>query len=275
VCGVQGTLRQLLPRDANPRGVPTPITAVDTWISEGTGHVGSCDVYGVCALWDVEKGVQVQAFDLRQPLCDIAFGPNGLVAVVGDEGDCFLLDRTQPEGDVHVLELRARVAGPARLAWSPQRPNLFAAAWQSEEGGVALYGGAKLCAGRMLHSQGFGAVCADIAWSPACPELLCCAKEDGVVEVWEFAVDSMEMVATAAAPCFRWQASSCEVCTAMALTTDLAILATTPGQGQRSSGNHGSLSIAKLPLVEERAEATASGIRSEAPGSQPGAGTSS
>eukprot|EP00913_Durusdinium_trenchii_P005414 g5046.t1 len=106
----------------------TPITSVDSSESPcSTATAGvqmaslpesipSSDVYGVCALWDVETGTMQQAFDLGQPLSDVAFGPNRLLAAAGENGDCFLMDTRQSK-DVAVYSPAERVKGPARIAW--------------------------------------------------------------------------------------------------------------------------------------------------------------
>ncbi|CAJ1377214.1 unnamed protein product [Effrenium voratum] len=93
----------------------------------------SSDVYGVCALWDVETGTMQQAFDLGQPLSDVAYGPNRLLAVAGENGDCFLLDTRQSK-DVAVFSPAERVRGPARIAWGARVNSVLAVA--SGKGGV-------------------------------------------------------------------------------------------------------------------------------------------
>ncbi|CAK0845261.1 unnamed protein product, partial [Prorocentrum cordatum] len=74
-----GELRRLLRHEANPRGVCCPITAIDVDPEAGAAPVlASCDVYGTCALWDLETGAPRQRpVDLGQALLDVAFGPNG------------------------------------------------------------------------------------------------------------------------------------------------------------------------------------------------------
>eukprot|EP00927_Polykrikos_kofoidii_P035168 TRINITY_DN29745_c0_g1_i1.p1 TRINITY_DN29745_c0_g1~~TRINITY_DN29745_c0_g1_i1.p1 ORF type:complete len:373 (-),score=48.70 TRINITY_DN29745_c0_g1_i1:73-1191(-) len=268
IWNVNGELVQLLPNEKNPQDVCTPITSVDASCgSEGSVCLASCDVYGLCNFWDAERGAVQQAIDLGQPLCDVAFGPNRLVAVAGEQGDCFLLDLRQPK-TAHILKLREKVRGPARVAWGPQRPDLFAIAWQGQEGGVAMYdpgmsGGEGGKAGRrsgaeqqLLRSTKAGGVStlADIQWSPAFPEYLCCATEEGVVEVWQFPLGAKDAAAlSAAGPSFWWEPHRGEVCTALTLTHQVSsqnhyvIAATMPGQGTASS--HASLWVAgPLPV---------------------------
>merc|ERR1712110_531062 len=86
------------------------------------------------------------------------------------------------------------------------------------------------------------------------PECLCTAKEDGVVELWDFPRD---MASTAAAeasgPCFRWEPSKTEVCTALAVSSEgwakqhFLMAATMPGQNLQGGMPAGSLWIAGLP----------------------------
>lgn len=189
----------------------------------------------------------LKAFELDQPLCDVASGPDGSFAAVGDKGDCFLLDPRQE--DVHVFGLPKRAHGPARLAWS-HRQSVFASAWQGDDGGLALYNthpaGARL-PGQMLRSPGFGSPVADLCWSPAHPDLLCCAKEDGVVEVWHFPVH-------AATPCFRWEPARGESCTALAASAQIrpglhtVFLATMAGaSASQTDSSRGTMWITTLP----------------------------
>eukprot|EP00747_Dinoflagellata_sp_TGD_P166796 gnl/TRDRNA2_/TRDRNA2_190147_c0_seq1.p1 gnl/TRDRNA2_/TRDRNA2_190147_c0~~gnl/TRDRNA2_/TRDRNA2_190147_c0_seq1.p1 ORF type:complete len:439 (+),score=66.08 gnl/TRDRNA2_/TRDRNA2_190147_c0_seq1:47-1318(+) len=254
-----GELRRLLRHDANPQGVCTPITSLDIKADAGTAGPGlvSCDVYGICALWDLERGVIQQALDLGQSLCDVAFGPDRLVVAAGEQGDCFLLDPRQPQ-DVDVLAPREHLRGPARLAWSSFRPSIFAAAWQApQEGGIALYstaGAQHKSSTQLLQKATPQAAVADLQWSPAFPEFLCCAKEDGAVEVWQIPKDFSDAAAPNAAargPCFRWEPSRTDVCTALAASHEVSpgkhclVLATMPGQQGAEAG--GSLWIAGLP----------------------------
>jgi len=251
-----GQLHQLLRHGANPEEVCTPITSVD-WSEKG--GLASCDVYGVCVLWDVNSGTAVQAFDLGQQLCDVAYGgDHGLVAVAGERGDCFLLDPRQAQ-DVHVLSSREKARGPARLAWSACRTDLLAVSWQGEGGGVVLHSihqpghAGQKSTSRMLRTPGSGAVAADIEWSPAYPEQLCCAKEDGVVEVWQFPLDG-DFVTAAASPSSRWEPARGEVCTALSLSHEVRpgqhfiALATMPETvASGAAGPSASLWLAGLP----------------------------
>eukprot|EP00929_Paragymnodinium_shiwhaense_P109345 TRINITY_DN75751_c0_g1_i1.p1 TRINITY_DN75751_c0_g1~~TRINITY_DN75751_c0_g1_i1.p1 ORF type:complete len:390 (+),score=59.16 TRINITY_DN75751_c0_g1_i1:65-1234(+) len=274
-----GELLQLMRHKDNPEGVCTPITSFDVAVgaasSSGAVTFASCDVYGMCTLWDGERGAVQHVFDLEQTLVDVAFGPNGLLAVAGEQGDCFLLDTRQSQ-DVHVLSLRQPCSGPARLAWGAHRPDLIAASWQGQQPGVALYSGSQPGAGvgtavsevlpRMLQAgraNGACAAAADLQWSPAYPEMLCCAKEDGVVDVWEFPLAGDDAAAiTAAMPCFSWQPKRGDVCTALAMTAEVRsqehflVLATMPGQppmGSLSKGCSGSLWLSRLPPPSRQA----------------------
>lgn len=264
IWSASGELQMLLRHTENPQNQCTPISSVDTTSNPGAAaHLVSCDVYGICTLWDMAQGAMVQAFDLGQPLWDVAFGPDRLIAVAGDLGNCFLIDPRQPQEVNRFLAPQKNVRGPARIAWGARRPDLFAVAWQNEQGGLALYNGSKLVQGgmpQMLQSHGSNAASiADLQWSPAFPEMLCCAKEDGAVEVWQFPEDGLDAITTAARPSFCWEPGGCgEACTALALSPEIGpgqhalILATMP-QGQSGSKSQqavppsGSLWIATLP----------------------------
>lgn len=254
IWNVNGQLRRLLRHEANPRGVCTPITSVDA--GEG-GRLASCDVYGICALWDAEAGTQTGLVDLGQPLCDVAFGPSGILAAAGENGDVFVMDPRQPE-NVDVLTVRERVSGPARMAWSPSASGMLAVAWQGEQGGLAVYNGPQKGPGRLLQSTSVqnGAV-ADLQWSPAYPDYLCCASEGAGVEVWQAAGDLVPR----AGPCFSWQPRAGEVCTSLALSArrqqQLVMLATMPAQPTQGS-SAGSLWVAALPDFSQVADASQS-----------------
>eukprot|EP00811_Abedinium_folium_P032654 NODE_5682_length_1744_cov_6.533704.p1 GENE.NODE_5682_length_1744_cov_6.533704~~NODE_5682_length_1744_cov_6.533704.p1 ORF type:complete len:405 (-),score=90.00 NODE_5682_length_1744_cov_6.533704:386-1600(-) len=250
-----GELRQLLRHDSNPSGFCTPITSVD---AGGGGLLVSCDVYGVCAVWDLERGALRQAFDLRQPLSDVMLGPGGLLVAAGDKGHCFAMDPRAP-GDVHVLEPRCHVAGPARIAWSRDRPDLFAVAWQGDgdSSGIGFYECARLPPKAQPQILRRPSVVADLKWCPASPEVLCCCNEAGAAEVWRLPMGdgSGDCVANAAAAAasgpFRWQPCQGQACTALAMSGTLAkgqcamIVATMDGSGQGAPD--ASLWIARLP----------------------------
>jgi len=263
IWSTRGELQRLLQHERASGGGPgpcTPITGMDASpVGTSGAHLATCDVDGVCSLWDVERGAKQHALDLSQPLCDVAFGPNGLLAAAGASGDCFLID-PRSTGNVSVLAPRQRMAGPARIAWGAARPDLFAVSWQGECGGVALYSG---WPGRQQVPQLFPAgraTCADLQWSPAFPELLCCADESGVVEAWQFPDSGLESAALARHPAFRWEAAAGrstgrESCTALALSPEVqpgqhaVILATTPdAEAAAASHASGSLWIAALPV---------------------------
>lgn len=267
VWSASGELRSLMKHEENPKGVCTPLTSVD--VSIDTSLLASCDIYGICSFWDADRGAlgpgalaPTQAIDLGQPLSDVAFGPGHSVVATGESGDVFLIDRRDPR-NVQVLAAPGKVSGPARLAWSPeQRPNLFAAAWQGPGGGIALYPGREEAAGRsgqgapkMLTSAGSPAVAADVRWSPAFPELLCCAKEDGVVDVWQLPEDRLSAAVASEGPNFQWEPCQGAVCTAMALSgqvpkagcASFMALATMPGPNSPQVGQGGTLWIAGLP----------------------------
>lgn len=243
----QGQLRRLLRHDANPKGVCAPITSVDAVTG---GRLASCDVYGVCSLWDAEVGTKTGAINLEQPLCDVAFGPDGILAVAGERGDVFVMDPRQPE-NVHVLPLRNRVCGPARIAWSPSSSGMLAVAWQGEQGGLAVYNGLQKSPGRLLQSASrrCGAI-ADLQWSHDFAEYLCCASEGGGVEVWQVDNDTSR-----GGPCFCWQPRAGEVCTSLALSSHAqqqqVMLATMPAQATQGSSTAGSLWVAGLPNFSE------------------------
>lgn len=245
-----GELKRLLGGDQNPRGVCTPITGVDVW-SADSNIMASVDVYGIFSLWDVERGEKTQAMDLDQPLLDVAFSKDGRVAAIGERGDCFLIDRRSNK-DVEVFVPRAKVSGPGRLAWGRHRPDLFAAAWQSGRESIVVYGdsapGREQATPHMLQTT--RGVCADLQWSSAFPEFLCCAQEAGYVEVWQFPERGLEAASAETGPCFRWEPAPGNSCTALVTTPEVqqgqhaVIVAVTPSSGTEAKG---ALWLAKLP----------------------------
>lgn len=254
VNGEQHKLGKLLRHEANPREVCTPITSVDAAPRASGAGLASCDIYGICALWDVEAGVATAATDLGQPLCDVAFGPGGLLAAAGENGDVFLMDPRQAE-KVDVLTVRDRVGGPARMAWSPSASGMLAVAWQGESGGLAVYNGPRKGPGQLLQSANLqcGAV-ADLQWCPASPEYLCCASEGAGVEVWQI---GSQMVREA--PCFCWQPRAGEVLTSLALSSranqQLVMLATMPAHATQGGGV-ASLWVAGLPEFSKSSDSS-------------------
>merc|ERR1712216_872945 len=160
---------------------------------------------------------------------------------------------------------------------------LFAVAWQGGDGAIALYSTAnRKVVPQVLRSPGFGggAVAADIQWSPCSPEQLCCAKEDGVVEVWQlpnFAFGA----AAAAGPEQRMGpvagSQSGVVCTALALNPEAGrremVLATMPS-ASTSSTSGGALWMTVLPAPLDAAAASQDRIAmtaSDAPAHDPAA----
>lgn len=265
IWSASGELRRLLRREGMPQGPCTPITGLDTNADAAGAHLVSCDIHGICSLWDAEHGVLQQALDLEQPLCDVAFGPSGLVTAVGERGDCFLIDPRGPQ-DVTVLAPQRQVRGPGRVAWGPHRPDLFAVAWQGEQGGIALYSGLpdrQQVAPQLLRFSS-RAACVDLQWSSAFPERLCCADEAGAVEVWHFPEQGLGAAALATGPCFQWEPAAgrgggSESCTALALTSEVqpgqqaVLLATMPSTPAAAiaPGSIGSLWIAALPCMSK------------------------
>jgi len=282
VWSASGELRRLLRHDSNPQKRCTPITSVDatpaTPSSASASQLASCDIYGICSLWDMETGSVKQAFDLGQPLCDVAFGPNGLVAVAGDQGECFLLDPRQPQGDVSVFAPRERVHGPGRIAWGAHRPDMFAIAWQGEEGALAIYDASPQKAVPRVLKSPSSAVTSDLQWSYAHAQLLACAKEDGQVEIWQFPEVGVEAAAMAAGPGYTWAPRRRGAnCTALAMSPEVRsgghhvlVLATMPAgqpgpQGQEAAATGGALWFAGLPPPVRSSGATgeATGAGSE------------
>eukprot|EP00930_Biecheleria_cincta_P049487 TRINITY_DN34681_c0_g1_i1.p1 TRINITY_DN34681_c0_g1~~TRINITY_DN34681_c0_g1_i1.p1 ORF type:complete len:403 (+),score=59.67 TRINITY_DN34681_c0_g1_i1:25-1209(+) len=264
VWSASGELCRLLRHEANPHGVCTPITSVDAapGSSPSGQSLASCDIYGICALWDLETGAMTQALDLGQPLSDVAFGPDGVLAVVGERGDCFMMDPRQPQ-DVAVFAPRTRrVSGPARIAWGAHRPDLFAVSWQGDAGALVLYNG-------LLHQpkqtpivikSTSSATVSDLCWSHAHPELLACAREDGIVDVWQFSEAGLESASACSGPGFSWapRGEQGANCTALAMSPEVRpghhvlVMATMPpGQpgpeGQEASASGGALYLAGLP----------------------------
>lgn len=254
-----GELRTTLREECNPQACCTPLTSVD--VSSGSiaggAQLASCDVYGICALWDLERATKVQALDLGQPFGDVAYGPGRLLALAGHRGDCFLIDPRQPQ-EVTILNPRAQVSGPARISWGVHRPDMFAVAWQGQEGALVLYSGSlqNQVPPRVLQPGAASTITSDLQWSFACPELLCCAKEDGAVEVWQFP-EGLPAAGVAPAPGFRWESAGRKAnCTALATTPEVAgkhfvVLASMPQggplDGQKAAATAGSLWIAGLP----------------------------
>lgn len=263
VWSASGELCRLLRHEANPQGVCTPITSVDAAAGSAPSgqSLASCDIYGICALWDVETGAMTQALDLGQPLSDVAFGPDGVLAVVGERGDCFMMDPRQPQ-DVSVFAPRTRVSGPARIAWGAHRPDLFAVSWQGEAGALALYNGMlrQPKQNPVVIKSTSSAIVSDLCWSHAHPELLACAREDGIVDVWQFPESGLEQAATTPGPGFSWapRGERGANCTALAMSPEVRpghhvlVMATMPpGQpgpeGQEANATGGALYLAGLP----------------------------
>jgi len=260
IWSADGELHSLMKHEENRKGVCTPITSVD--VSADASLLASCDIYGICAFWDSDRPgalAPTQAIDLGQPLSDVAFGPGHTVVATGETGDMFFIDRRDPR-NVRVPAAPGKLSGPARLAWLPERrPNLFAAAWQGAVSGIALYPGqGEAVAGggaRMLTNASSPSAVADMCWSPAFPELLCCAKEDGVVDVWQLPEDRICAGVAAEGPNFQWEPCQGAVCTAMALSghvpgvacSSLMVLATMPGPSSPQVGQGGTLWVAGLP----------------------------
>lgn len=271
VWSADGKLLSLMKHEENRNDVCAPLTSVD--VSMDAGSLASCDIYGIVALWDTERGAlghvgpgalaPTQAIDLGQPVSDVAFGPgHDTLVATGESGDVFFIDRRDPR-NVRVPAAPGKVNGPARLAWSPEhRPNLFAAAWQGAEHGIALYPGKEEAGShkgqggpKVLSNAGSPAVVADLCWSPAFPELLCCAKEDGVVDIWQLPEDRVVAGVASEGPNFQWEPRQGDVCTAMALSgrvsnvgcPSLMVLATMPGQSAQQTVQGGTLWVAGLP----------------------------
>lgn len=263
-----GELCRLLRHESNPQGRCTPITSVDSSESPNStastgAQMASCDVYGICALWDVEMGSMQQAFDLGQPLTDVAFGPNRLLAATGEKGDCFLMDPRQSQ-EVAAFAPSEHVAGPARIAWGAHRPDMLAVSWQGE-GGLTLYDVARQrkAAPRCIKSPQPSTI-ASLQWSYAFPELLACAREDGDVEVWHFPEEGVEMAAAASAPAYTWAPRGRAAnCSALAMSPEVRpgshalVLATMPPgqpgpQGQEATTSGGSLWVVALPQPTRR-----------------------
>jgi len=258
IWSASGELQRLLRHEANPQARCTPITSVDASIESPSSTVTagvqmvSADVYGVCNLWDMETGTMQQAIDLGQPLSDVAFGPNRLLAAAGENGDCFLMDTRQSK-DVAVYAPAERVRGPARIAWGVHRPDMFAVSWQGE-GGLVLYSGSHRTKAmpRVVKSSSSSTI-SSLQWSYAYPQLLACAREDGDVEVWHFPDEGVNLAATAE-PSSHWaprgRAASC---TALAMTPEVrpgshALVLSTMAAGATEVGAApGALWIVALP----------------------------
>eukprot|EP00434_Breviolum_minutum_P021968 symbB.v1.2.019393.t1/scaffold1549.1/size162750/3 len=263
IWSANGELRRLLRHDANPQARCTPITSVDSseppssTVTAGV-QMASSDVYGVCALWDVETGTMQQAIDLGQPLSDVAFGPNRLLAAAGDNGDCFLMDTRQSK-DVAAYAPAERVKGPAKIAWGVHRPDMFAVSWQGEGGSLALYSGAHRTKAMPRIVKSSSSTIASLQWSHAYPQLLACAREDGDVEVWNFPGEGLDLAATALEPSSHWAPRGRGAsCTALAMTPEVrpgshALVLSTMAAGQaapqgpEAAAGSGSLWIVALP----------------------------
>jgi len=279
----RGELQTILQHTDNHKDVSAQITSVDVCCDASTGssaQLASCDSYGLCGFWDVERGVMHTKLDLEQPLCDVGFGPGSLAAVAGNQGDCFLVDRRQPR-EVGILAPPRHVRAPAtaKLAWGLHRPDIFAVAWQGEHAGTAIYNAAyRESPPQLLRHHHRDGVVADLSWSPAFPELLCCAGEHGTVEVFEFSRSTAEAVCAGCVPCLSWEPKDGrENCASLALSREVRqglhvlVLGTASLKGgslwitslpepscRRSSAVIRSTSSANDPLlpVEAAAEAT-------------------
>lgn len=269
-----GQLCRLMRHESNPDDRCTPITSVAAAADVGA-QLASCDVYGICAFWDTERGAMQQAVDLGQPLFDVAYGPDGLVAVAGERGECFLVDPRQPES-VEVITVAENVSGPARVAWSPGQRGLLSIAWQGKEGGVAVYSAQQRRKGPgvlLPGSRGASPV-ADLQWSPAFHDFLCCASEDGSVVLRDLSQRaSAGSIVPDSGPLFSWEPrGGVESCTALALSGEVqpgqhaVVLATATRRGAAEDGQAteaiaGSLWMAALPQPPRRV----AGLGAEAP----------
>lgn len=247
IWNANGNLEQLLKHDSNPNNICAPITSVDSQgkVNGGASCLASCDVYGILTVWDAAAGKVTSKMDLGQSLCDVAFGPSGVLAIAGDKGDIFLRD-PRMQDNVHVVSLRERISGPARLSWSGY--GQLAATWQGDEGGLAVYNNVNSnVTGTLLRPSRSGSSFADLKWCPNTDfqDYLCSAHEGRGVEVWK-----VSNAVEGGGPCFEWQPQAAEVCTALTLCEaqgrQLAILATMPAQPV-AGANAGSLWVAALP----------------------------
>jgi WD40 repeat protein len=243
IWNVKGELQKLLSHDSNPNNLCAPITSVDSHEGQSR-YLASCDVYGILSLWDTAEGKIINKQDLGQSLCDVAFSSSGMLAIAGDKGDIFLRD-PRVSNDVHVVSLRERISGPARLSWSGY--DQLAVSWQGDEGGLAVYNRVgQTWTGTLLRSSRLGSSFADLDWCPNSDfqNYLCSAHEGRGVEVWKVSDD----VARGTEPCF--QAAHSAICTSLSLCEvqgkQFAMLATMPAQ-QAASANAGSLWVAALP----------------------------
>jgi len=223
----RGELQSILQHTDNLKDVSAQITSVDICCDVGTGanaQLASCDTYGRCGFWDVERGVMHTKLDLEQPLFDVGFGPGNLAAVAGNQGDSFLVDRRQPR-EVGILAPPKHVRAPAtaRLAWGLHRPDVFAIAWQGEHGGTAVYNAVhRQSPPQLLRHHHRNVIVADLSWSPAFPELLCCAGEHGAVELFEFSRSTTEAVSAGCVPCLSWEPrDGSEICASLALSPEV------------------------------------------------------
>jgi len=249
IWSVTGELRSLLAQEANPQGFATPITSTDASVEAGSVELVSVDVYGVCSLWDAERGQRLQALDLGQPLSDVAFGPGRLIVASGDRGHCFVMDPRKPE-DAAVLESRScSVSGPSRVVWPRHRHDALAVAWQSGESCIALYTGLRQAGSQVGTQQRIlsrtGASVAELQWSSTYPEFLFSCKEDGVAEMWHVGAEDAPDGVHMQAPAYQWNFGREEACTALAVSGKETLLVATMSKQAKSNG--GSLWIAGLP----------------------------
>eukprot|EP00397_Hematodinium_sp_SG-2012_P039659 GEMP01043335.1.p1 GENE.GEMP01043335.1~~GEMP01043335.1.p1 ORF type:complete len:307 (+),score=65.23 GEMP01043335.1:5-925(+) len=167
-------LRTWVHENENVNDACTPITS--SFCDQANKRVISTDIYGCCAIWDVESPTALVALNLQQPLHSVAQNPQDphMFVLAADSGDVFMFDQREHQ-KVHALtsiELED-VKGPARMAWGAH----LAVNWLMHKG-VYIYdikGGKPRNATPLLKTT-----TEYICWDD---KRLICARSDGICDV--------------------------------------------------------------------------------------------
>lgn len=172
VSGEPTLVRQWTHAVKNTSELCTPITS--SYCDQANGRVVSTDVYGCCAIWDVQSANPVMAMNVQHPLYSVAASPENpnLYALAADSGDVFMFD-TREAKEVHALLSMEHVRGPAQIAWGPE----LAINWMTEKG-VYYYdpAGGKCRNGIPTLKTFVESICWD-------GQRLICARSDGAVDI--------------------------------------------------------------------------------------------
>jgi len=157
---------------ANTKDLCTPITS--SYCDQANGRVVSTDVYGCCAIWDVQSANPVLAMNLQHPLYSVGAKPDNpnLYALAAESGDVFIFDQRAPK-EVHALLTMEYLRGPAQIAWGAE----LAVNWMTEKG-IYYYdsAGGKCRNGIPTMKTLVESICWD-------GHKLICARSDGAVDI--------------------------------------------------------------------------------------------